>query len=139
MGCSFTASKRPLPKMVGLPADDSIRPLSALQSGVAIIFARLLESYLPPSREVGGVVIYRCRGHPHCDGPTLNRKDPCYYTTGKLFRQALNSWKEGALNAIKAQIPSAVPYTSMQFLVSCSTCLYAAVCIGGQRVREANL
>ena len=64
VGCSFTASKRPLPRLVGLPAGGSGRPLSPLSSKVAFLFARLPESYPPPSREVGDVVIFRCNGHP---------------------------------------------------------------------------
>ena len=62
-GCSLTASKRPLSRLVGLPAGGSVRPLSPLPSEVAVLFARFSESYPPLSREVGGVVIYRCRGH----------------------------------------------------------------------------
>ena len=53
--------------------------MSPLPSGVAVLFVRSPESYPPPSREAGGVDIYRYRGHPFRDGPTPNRKDPYYY------------------------------------------------------------
>ena len=53
--------------------------MSPLPSGVAVLFVRLPESYPPPSREAGGVVIHRCQRHPFRDGPTPNRKDPYYY------------------------------------------------------------
>ena len=53
--------------------------MSPLPSGVVVLFVRLPESYPPRSREAGGVVIYRCRGHPFRDGPTPDGKDPYYY------------------------------------------------------------
>ena len=80
MGCAFTASKRRLPRLVGLLTGGSVRPLSPFPSVVAVLFAHLPESYLPPSREVLGVVIYRSRGHPLRDGPTPIWKDPYYYS-----------------------------------------------------------
>ena len=66
--------------------------MSPLPSGFAVLFVSLPESYPPPSREAGGVVIYRCRGHPFRDGQTLNRKDRYYYKdlgTLKSFLGAL--------------------------------------------------
>ena len=76
--------------MVVLPPGGSVRPLSPLPSGIAVLFVRLPESYPPLSREAGGVVIYRCRGHPFRDGPTPNRKDPYYYS----ILLAIDEWEE---------------------------------------------
>ena len=62
--------------------------MSPLPSGVAVLFVRLPESYPPPSREAGGVAIYRYRGPPFRDGPTPNRRDPYYYNTVTVLRGA---------------------------------------------------
>ena len=54
-------------------------PIEPSPFRVAVLFARLPESYPPPSREVGAVVVYCCRAYPLRDGPTPNQKDPYYY------------------------------------------------------------
>ena len=69
--------------------------MSPLPSGVAVLFVRLPESYPPPSREAGGVVIYRYRGPSFRDGPTPNRRDPYYYTRDNAFKgvpEVLHTW-----------------------------------------------